>query len=111
MRSDSPSPLRATDSDGIVLARRLVAGAATAALAVIDPDDGGPYVGRARKVRALWRDRHPRSKLCVDFAYFRFMRFALAGGLFNGGLGEAYALSEKDLTVGRPGAKPFGRLP
>ncbi len=40
------SPIRSTDDAARVLARDILRGARTAALAVIDPETGGPYVSR-----------------------------------------------------------------
>lgn len=51
------------------------------------------------RYRAHWLERHPKSKLYVDFADFRFVRFDIVGGLLNAGFGKAYALSEKNLRV------------
>jgi putative heme iron utilization protein len=42
----SPSPLRPTDDDARALARRLMAEARHAALGVIHPDTGAPFVSR-----------------------------------------------------------------
>ncbi len=53
---------------------------------------------RAR-LRESWLALHPKSKLYVDFADFRFFRFTMVSGHLNGGFGKAYALDEKDLTI------------
>lgn len=46
MPTDKPSPLRTTDDEARRLARGLLTGARIAALAVTDPEHGGPYVSR-----------------------------------------------------------------
>jgi putative heme iron utilization protein len=52
-------------------------------------------------LREFWLGLHPKSKLYVDFADFRFFRFEIVSGHLNGGFGKAYALDEKDLTIGQ----------
>jgi heme iron utilization protein len=163
MTTDRINPIRDTDDAARTLARGLLDGARTAALAVIDPETGGPYVSRiafgrapdgtclallsdlalhARAVRAdpraslligepggkgdpltqprltlrvtaapvtdpserarlrpIWLQLQPKSKLYVDFADFCFFRFKISYALLNGGFGKAYALEEKDLTL------------
>jgi len=46
MRTDRVNPIRSTDDADRALARDILQGARTAALAVIDPETGGPYVSR-----------------------------------------------------------------
>lgn len=46
MTKDTHSPIRPTDDGARTMARDLIAGARIAALAVIDPDSGAPYVSR-----------------------------------------------------------------
>ncbi|MCA0270828.1 MAG: pyridoxamine 5'-phosphate oxidase family protein [Proteobacteria bacterium] len=46
MTTDPPKTLRDTDDDARHLARQLLTAARTAALAVTDPEHGGPYVSR-----------------------------------------------------------------
>jgi putative heme iron utilization protein len=53
---------------------------------------------RAR-LRPIWLALHPKSKLYVDFADFRFYRFEIVAAHLNGGFGKAYALDGKDLTL------------
>ena len=46
----------------------------------------------------LWLETHPKSKLYIDFADFRFVRFDWSEGFLNGGFGRAYRLSADDLN-------------
>lgn len=46
MRTDRVNPIRSTDDAARALARDILQGARSAALAVIDPETGGPYVSR-----------------------------------------------------------------
>lgn len=165
MTSDKNSPIRDTDDEARTLAQGFLDSARSAALAVLDPETGAPYVSRivfgrapdgaclsllsdlalharaldadpraalligepgakgdplthprltlrARAVavtdpserarlRPIWLELHPKSKLYVDFADFRFFRFKISYAHLNGGFGKAYALDEKDLTIRR----------
>lgn len=49
---DKPSPIRPTDNEARALASRLMSDAATAALALHDPETGAPYVARVGVARA-----------------------------------------------------------
>jgi putative heme iron utilization protein len=158
----SQSPLRPTDDEARALARALLAQAQSAALGVIEPATGTPFVTRialglgpdgapvslvsdlaqhtaalranpacsllvgepgpkgdplthprltlqARAefvpheapahaaLRAHYLQTHPKAKLYVDFADFRFLRFSVAAGHLNGGFGKAYRLTPEDL--------------
>lgn len=46
MTPDRPNTLRTTDDEARLMARDLLSGARIAALAVTDPEHGGPYVSR-----------------------------------------------------------------
>jgi heme iron utilization protein len=52
-------------------------------------------------LRAKWLDDHPKSKLYVDFADFRFLRFEVISALLNAGFGRAHPLSAADLVGAR----------
>ncbi|GAB4388579.1 HugZ family pyridoxamine 5'-phosphate oxidase [Albidovulum sp.] len=160
--AQSPSPIRPTDDAARRLACSLIAEAHIAALAVLEPQTGWPFVSRiavaplppgevltlisdlsqharalaadpraslllgeagprgdplthprltlrvtARqlpqaerpRLRALWLARHPKAKLYVDFADFRFVAFTIRDALLNGGFGKAYALAQNDLKL------------
>ena len=47
---------------------------------------------------AHYLDQRPKAKLYAGFADFFLVRFALAGGLLNGGFGKAFRLTEADLA-------------
>ncbi len=160
---DRTDPIRPTDDEARALARSLIAGATTAALAFTHPDSGAPFVsriglGRAadgtlltlvsdlslhtraltrdpraallvgepgpkgdplnsprlslavrarfvpgddpqrKMLREAWLAQHPKAKLYVDFADFRFLALIIEGGALNGGFGRAYKLAPEDLT-------------
>lgn len=61
----------------------------------IDPD--APH---RPALRDAWLAHHPKAKLYVDFADFRFVIFDIVSGLLNAGFGKAYALDRKDFRVG-----------
>lgn len=155
-------PIRPTDDEARALARRLLAEARIAALAVLD-GSGFPFVSRiaigrdaagvpltlvsdlsqhSRALRAdpraslllgeaggkgdplthprltlqaraeaaaaeertelaaLWLDGHPKAKLYIDFADFRFLRFRVEAAFLNGGFGKAFRLTPDDLGLG-----------
>jgi hypothetical protein len=48
-------------------------------------------------LRGLWLRRHPKARLYVDFADFRFVRLAPASALLNAGFGRAFRLTAEDL--------------
>lgn len=161
---DRTNPIRETDDEARVLARRLLHEAVTAALGVIDPDSGAPFVSRiafglapgggpvtlisdlahhARAIRAdprvsvllgesgtkgdplthprltlaatarildpipaeravlraAWLHRHPKARLYIDFADFRFVAFDPCSALLNGGFARAYALTREDIML------------
>lgn len=52
---------------------------------------------QALELRGRWLARHPKAKLYVDFADFRFYRLAVERALLNGGFGKAYVLTGEDL--------------
>lgn len=161
--NDKPSLIRETDEDARIQARDLMHKAAHAALAVIDPATGFPFVSRVliamdadgapvilvsglslhtkalmrdgrasalfgepgkgdplahprltlrcgaeridrqsqahERIRALFLDRHPKSKLYIDFPDFCFFRLIPLDASLNGGFGRAYILSSKDLMM------------
>lgn len=45
-----------------------------------------------------WLAQHPKAKLYINFADFRFFEFTVRHGALNGGFGKAFALTAKDLT-------------
>lgn len=49
------------------------------------------------ELRARWLSLHPKSKLYVDFADFRFVRLEPRGAYLNGGFGKAFVLEPGDL--------------
>ncbi|MBV7378139.1 HugZ family protein [Maritimibacter dapengensis] len=53
-------------------------------------------------LRARWLHDHPKSKLYIDFADFRFLRIDVDRGFLNGGFGKAYDLTPGDLGLGSP---------
>ncbi len=48
-------------------------------------------------LRAGWLETHPKSKLYIDFADFRFVRFLPTSAFLNGGFGKAFVLEPRDL--------------
>lgn len=162
--TDKPSPLRETDQAARRLARVLLRSARYAAIAVLDPMNGGfPSVSRvllgtdidgvpailvstlSAHTRALMGDnrasllvgepgkgdplahprlsvqclakpvahddplhgrlrdrflaRHPKSRLYIDFADFRFFRLEPRLASLNAGFGKAYSLPGNDLVI------------
>ncbi len=49
------------------------------------------------ELRALWLARHPKAKLYVDFADFRFLRLVPQAALLNAGFGRAHRIAPEDL--------------
>ncbi|MFN3721601.1 MAG: HugZ family protein [Paracoccaceae bacterium] len=49
-------------------------------------------------LRDHWLDRHPKSKLYIDFADFALVRLVPVSALLNGGFGKAFRLTPQDLT-------------
>lgn len=155
-------PIRPTDDEARALARRLLAEARIAALAVLD-GSGFPFVSRiaigrdaagvpltlvsdlsqhSRALRAdpraslllgeaggkgdplthprltlqaraeataaeersglaaRWLEDHPKAKLYIDFADFRFLRFRVEAAFLNGGFGKAFRLTPDELGLG-----------
>lgn len=161
--NDKPSVIRETDEDARKLARDLMHTAPHAALAVIDPETGFPYVSRVltamdsdgapvilvsglsahtkalmkdprasmlfgepgkgdplahprlsvrcsaervdqqgdahHRIRGFFLERHPKSKLYVDFPDFCFFRLVPLDASLNGGFGRAYILAAQDLMI------------
>lgn len=56
---------------------------------------------QALDLRERWLALHPKAKLYVDFADFRFYRLEVERALLNGGFGKAYVLRAGDLATGR----------
>jgi putative heme iron utilization protein len=52
-----------------------------------------------QRIRALFLDRHPKSKLYIDFPDFCFFRLVPLDASLNGGFGRAYILSAEDLMM------------
>jgi putative heme iron utilization protein len=46
-----------------------------------------------------WLARHPKAKLYIGFADFRFARFRVTGAFLNGGFGRAFRLTPEDLGL------------
>ncbi|MBB3287745.1 MULTISPECIES: pyridoxamine 5'-phosphate oxidase family protein [Rhizobium] len=51
------------------------------------------------RIRDRFLDRHPKSKLYIDFPDFCFFRLVPLDASLNGGFGKAYILSSKDLLM------------
>lgn len=51
------------------------------------------------RIRSLFLERHPKSKLYIDFPDFCFFRFAPLDASLNGGFGKAYILSSEDIKI------------
>lgn len=51
------------------------------------------------RIRGLFLERHPKSKLYIDFPDFCFFRFIPLDASLNGGFGRAYILSSADLMI------------
>ena len=49
-------------------------------------------------LRDHWLERHPKSKLYIDFADFGFVRFAVTSAMLNGGFGKAFRIAPDDLA-------------
>jgi heme iron utilization protein len=49
-------------------------------------------------LRQAWLSQHPKARLYIDFADFRFVRFDILGAALNGGFGRAYHLSAEDIA-------------
>ncbi|MEI4484661.1 pyridoxamine 5'-phosphate oxidase family protein [Frigidibacter sp. MR17.14] len=54
---------------------------------------------REEGLRAAWLADHPKAKLYVDFADFRFTAFRVTAASLNGGFGKAYHLTAEDLGL------------
>jgi putative heme iron utilization protein len=52
-----------------------------------------------RRIRDRFLARHPKSKLYIDFADFRFLRLRPQAASLNGGFGRAYRLEGEDLMI------------
>jgi heme oxygenase (biliverdin-IX-beta and delta-forming) len=52
------------------------------------------------RLRDLYLERHPKSRLYVDFDDFSFVRFELLKAALNGGFGKAFDLTRDDLLSG-----------
>lgn len=50
-------------------------------------------------LRARYLDLHPKARLYIDFADFRFVRFAVSTAYLNGGFGKAFVLTPADLEL------------
>ncbi|MEI4473260.1 HugZ family pyridoxamine 5'-phosphate oxidase [Frigidibacter sp. MR17.24] len=50
-------------------------------------------------LRAHWLADHPKAKLYIDFADFRFLAFSVTAASLNGGFGRAHRLSATDLGL------------
>ncbi len=57
-------------------------------------------------LRDHYLTQHPKAKLYLDFADFRFVRFAVTAGFLNGGFGQAFRLTPADLGLDLTGQKP-----
>lgn len=55
-------------------------------------------------LRALWLTRHPKAKLYIDFADFRFVHLEPVSALLNAGFGRAFRLTADDLRPPGPEA-------
>lgn len=51
------------------------------------------------RIRDLFIERHPKSKLYIDFPDFCFFRLVPLDASLNGGFGRAYILSSEDLMI------------
>jgi heme iron utilization protein len=50
-------------------------------------------------LRSSWLALHPKARLYIDFADFRFFRFQILSGALNGGFGRAFALTAGDIIL------------
>jgi putative heme iron utilization protein len=57
--------------------------------------DGGDHA----TIRERFLLTHPKAKLYIDFADFRFVRFSVRRAYLNGGFGKAFHLSAADLSA------------
>lgn len=48
-------------------------------------------------LRQRYLEKRPKAKLYAGFADFRFVRFAITGGLLNAGFGKAFEMGRADL--------------
>ncbi|NRP86326.1 HugZ family pyridoxamine 5'-phosphate oxidase [Rhizobium lusitanum] len=51
------------------------------------------------RIRGRFLERHPKSKLYIDFPDFCFFRLIPLDASLNGGFGRAYILSSEDLVI------------
>lgn len=58
-----------------------------------------PGAAQAEGLREAWLDQHPKARLYVGFADFRFYRLALERAHLNGGFGKAYVLTPQDIAA------------
>ncbi len=62
------------------------------------------FVERGSEVHAAlrqgWLARHPKARLYIDFADFRFVRLVPVSALLNAGFGRAFRLAAEDLRAG-----------
>ncbi|HBZ45102.1 MAG TPA: pyridoxamine 5-phosphate oxidase [Maritimibacter sp.] len=56
-------------------------------------------VEKTAAMRDRWLASHPKSKLYIDFADFRFLRVTPRRGFLNGGFGKAFRLTPGDLGL------------
>ncbi len=57
--------------------------------------EGAPH----ERIRGRFLERHPKSKLYIDFPDFCFFRFIPLDASLNGGFGRAYILSSEDIAI------------
>lgn len=57
----------------------------------------GPDDPAHAAIAAKWLHDHPKAKLYIGFADFRFVQFRVKRGLLNGGFGQAFVLTPADL--------------
>ncbi len=68
---------------------RLMVQATACPIARIDPAHLG--------LRSMWLQHHPKTKLYIDFADFRFVRLNPTAAVLNAGFGRAYRMAPADL--------------
>lgn len=51
------------------------------------------------RIREVFLERHPKSRLYIDFPDFCFFRLIPHDASLNGGFGRAYILSSKDIMI------------
>jgi heme oxygenase (biliverdin-IX-beta and delta-forming) len=61
--------------------------------AILEKDGPGHELLRAR-----WLERHPKSRLYIDFADFQFYRLSVERAHLNAGFGKAYVLDPGDIA-------------